>query len=248
MAKRKIVAVLDTETCPIVPMGDEVDPRKMRVYDLGYIIGGKRSGEVLCERSFVIADWFFNARDFMNSAYYANKLPQYRAGYATGGEWSIVSMREAWETFRADCKRYGVAEVWAYNCRFDYTALNESIKDASGGFARYFAPYGVKWRDVWTLAQLITGTAGFCEWAHVHGYESAAGIPKTNVEIVTRFLFGDNEFTERHTALDDARHEWDILQHLRFRHYKTPDKWGYGYGAAMAYSKAHGYYIPKNKR
>ena len=248
MGKKKIIAVIDTETCPIAPMTKgEVDPRKMRVYDLGYIIGEKR-GNVLCERSFVIADWFFDPRRYMDSAYYGEKLPQYRANYMTGGEWEIVSFADAYKQFRADCKEYGVSEAWAYNCRFDALTLNESTKDASRGFSRFFLPYGVKWFDIWKLAELITGTAGYNEWAHAHGYVSAAGIAKTGVETLTRYLFGDEEFCERHTALDDARHEWDIIQYLKYRHYATPKTWGQGFRAAMTYSKAHGYYVSKSKR
>lgn len=247
MGRKKVVAVVDTETCPIAPMGKQVDPRKMRVYDAGYIIGEKR-GNILVERSFVIADWFFSARDYMSSAYYGEKLPQYRAGYYDGGEWRIVSFRQFFETFRADCKQYGVAEAWAYNCRFDAVTLDESTTDASGAFIRQFLPDGMPWRDLWKLAELITGTTGYNEWAQAHGYTTNAGIAKTNVEILTRYLFGNNDFVERHTALDDARHEWDILQYLKYRHYATPKTWGNGFRAAERYSKAHGYYIPKSER
>lgn len=247
MSKKKIVAIIDTETCPVAPMAkDEVDPHKMRVYDIGWIIGEKR-GNVLVERSFVIADWFFHPRGYMKSAYYANKLPQYRDGY-NDKEWTIVSMHEAWEQFKQDCKHYNVTEAWAFNCKFDAITLNESVRDASGGFVKYFTPYGVEWRDLWKLAEIITGTVGYNEWAHAHGYVSDAGIAKTNVEIITRYLFGDNEFIERHTALDDARHEWDILQYLKYRHYATPKTWGNGWRAAYNYSKAHGLYVPKAKR
>ena len=157
MGKKKVIAVVDTETCPVAPMAPgEVDPRKMRVYDLGYIIGEKR-GNVLCERSFVIADWFFDPRRYMDSAYYGEKLPQYRANYMTGGEWEIISFADAYKQFRADCKEYDVSEAWAYNCRFDALTLNESTKDASRGFNKFFLPYGVKWFDLWKLAEVITG-------------------------------------------------------------------------------------------
>lgn len=248
MGKKKVVAVIDTEACPIVPMGkDEVDPRKSRVYDVGYIIGEKR-GKKLIERSFVVADWFFNPLDFMKSAYYANKIPQYRDNYHDAGEWKICSMLEVFKQFRDDCKKYGASEAWAYNCRYDATVLNESVKDASGGFNKYFLPYGMKWRDMWRLASLITSTAGYNEWAQAHGFTTPSGCAQTGVEAVTRFLTGETDFAERHTALDDARHEWDILQHLRFRHYKTPEKWGAGNAAAMRYAKQHGYYVPPEQR
>lgn len=247
MGRKKVVAVIDTETCPVAPMVEgEVDPLKMRVYDIGWVVGEKR-GDIITTRSYVVADWMFHPRDYMASAYYSVKLPQYREGW-NGKEWTIAPMREIWQRFRDDCKLYGISEAWAYNCKFDALTLNESTRDASGGFTRYFLPYGVKWHDLWKLAELITGTAGYNEWAHAHGYVSDAGIAKTNVEVLTRYLFGDESFVERHTALDDARHEWDILQYLKYRHYKTPDTWGNGWRAAERYSKAHGLYVPPSAR
>lgn len=249
MGKRKVIAVLDSETCPIVPMGgEEVDPRKMRVYDVGFIIKDKRTPHVYAERSYLVTDWYYSARHYMESAYYAAKLPQYRAGCATGGEWVPMPLCDVWAAFTELCKEFGVSEVWAFNCRFDATVLNESIKDASGGFRKYFAPYGVKWRDIWPLAQLITGTAKYNEWAYQHGYFSPAGIAKTNVEIITRYLTGEHGFSERHTALDDARHEAAIMDYLRFSHYKTPDRWGRGYDAAMRYAKRVGHYVSPRDR
>lgn len=53
MGKRKTVIVIDTETAPVAPMGDKVDAKRMRVYDMGYIVRDKYTGEVYAERSFV---------------------------------------------------------------------------------------------------------------------------------------------------------------------------------------------------
>ena len=249
MGKKKIIAVLDTEATPIVPMGDDVDPLKMRVYDVGYIIKDKRSPHVYAERSFVCGDVMFDPRDYMRSAYYADKLPKYRAAYNDGGEWAIHSFRDVYQTFRADCREYGITEVWAFNCRFDALALDATIRDNSNGYIKYFTPYGVKWLDLWRLVgETITKTARYNEWCDEHGFYSDAGIARTNVETVTAYLTGDIDFSERHTALDDARHEAAIMDYLRHRHYTTPDKWGDGWRSAGDYAKKTGHYIPKSKR
>ena len=108
MGKRKKIIVLDTEATPIVPMGDKVDPRKMRVYDVGYIVKDKKTPTVYVERSFVCGDIMFDPRDYMRSAYYANKLPQYRDACNDGGEWAIHSFRDVSEAFEADLKEYGL--------------------------------------------------------------------------------------------------------------------------------------------
>ena len=246
MGKRKTVIVIDTETAPIAPMGDKVDAKRMRVYDMGYIVRDKYTGEVYAERSFVCADTFFNGRRFMDSAYYADKLPQYYAGIATGGEWSPVAFADAYKAFHADCAALGVREVWAYNARFDRDALNATCKDISAGMVEEFI--NLRWRDIWPLAQCITGTNRYGEWATSHGYVSAAGIPKTSVEAVIKYLNNTDDFSERHTALDDARHESRILSLCLARGVKQPEKMGSGYSAAMRWAKQTGHYIPKEKR
>jgi len=246
MGKRKTVIVIDTETAPIAPMGDKVDAKRMRVYDMGYIVRDKYTGEVYAERSFVCADTFFNGRRFMDSAYYADKLPQYYAGIATGGEWAPVAFADAYKAFHADCAAFGVREVWAYNARFDRDALNATCKDISAGMVEEFI--NLRWRDIWPLAQCITGTAKYGEWATSHGYVSAAGIPKTSVEAVIKYLNNTDDFSERHTALDDAKHESDILTICLARGVKQPEKMGSGYSAAMRWAKQTGHYIPREQR
>lgn len=250
MGKRKAVIVLDTETAPIMPMGDIVDAKRMRVYDMGYIVRDKHSGEVYAERSFVCADTFFNGRDFMTSAYYADKLPQYYAGIATGGEWTPVAFAKALRSLISDVDTWGVREIWAYNARFDSDALDATIKDVSAGVAETLSDVcpSVEWRDIWTYAQVITGTNRYCEWATANGFVSDAGIPRTSVEFLIKYLDANADFTERHTALDDARHESRIFSLCLATHAKQPKKLGNGYRAAMAWAKQTGHYVPKDKR
>ena len=73
--KKIVLAVLDTETCPIVKQ-DKVDAHNMLTYDLGYSIVDLH-GNVYLERSFVIVNTFFGEEEKMTSSYYTNKLPQY---------------------------------------------------------------------------------------------------------------------------------------------------------------------------
>ena len=248
--KRKAVLIFDSETAPIAPMGDVVDAKRMRVYDMGYIVRDKYSGEVYAERSFVCADTFFNGRDYMTSAYYADKLPQYYAGIATGGEWKPVAFASAVRCMIDDVQTWGASEIWAYNARFDMDALNATLKDVSAGIVREFGEIcpGVRWRDIWTFAQVITGTAKYCEWATENGFVSDAGIPRTGVEFLIKYLDSNADFAERHTALDDARHESRIFSLCLATHAKQPAKMGNGYRAAMAWAKQTGHYIPKDKR
>ena len=58
----------DTETCNSL---EEPLP-----YDIGYAITD-RYGNIVRERSFVVAEIFVDMADVMNSAYYAEKVPMY---------------------------------------------------------------------------------------------------------------------------------------------------------------------------
>lgn len=69
--RKKYYIVLDTETANEIP--DQL------VYDLGFVVTDKQ-GNIYERFSFVINDIFLNEKDLMQTAYYADKLPQYYEG------------------------------------------------------------------------------------------------------------------------------------------------------------------------
>lgn len=222
--------IIDTETAPTVDHKDgKAHPETSRVYDLGYTIRDCNGCE-LVGRSFIIAETFMDTR-MMNSAYYANKLPQYHEGMGgtDDSEWRVVSFMEAWQTFKADCKLYNVKTAWAYNARFDLTALNATIAAYSNGFVRFFFPYGMKIKDVWDYASNITSTKKYVAWCVEHGYFTVSGNPQTGAEIVYRYLTNDTNFIERHTAYSDACIEYAILETAKRKHKKTRHSMGQGW-------------------
>ena len=216
----KPYVVIDTETAPEPWFDKNHMDKTSLVYDLGYII---TDGEtVLRERSFVIAETFYNDA-MMNSAYFADKLPQYRAGL--GKDWEVISFLTAWETFKNDCKEFGVKDVFAYNARFDRNVLNHTIETYSKGFVKFFFPYKLRIKDVWTMAgKTVCATKKFVKYCVENGYMTNKGNPSTNAEIVYRYMTKDSEFIEAHTALQDSLIENDILKRIRKRHQKTETK------------------------
>lgn len=216
----KPYVVLDTETAPEASFNKNDMANTSLVYDFGYTI---TDGEnVLCERSFVIAETFFN-NELMDSAYYANKKPMYMAGLGT--DWQVVSFIVAWQTFKADCAAYGVRDVYAYNARFDRDVLNHTIRHYSNGFVRFFFPYKMRVKDIWTMAgDTVCATKKYVKWCITNGYVNPTGNPKTSAEAVYRYLANDNEFVEAHTALNDAQIEAFILRKVRNRKQKANTK------------------------
>lgn len=210
--------VLDTETAPFVNYKDrQPHPETSGVYDLGYIVIDDNG--IVIQRSFIITDIFYKA-DIMESAYYADKLPQYNDGIKTG-DWECVSFLTAWHTFKADVAEHNVNEIWAYNCLFDVKALNSTLKTLSNGYAQCFLPYKVRLRDIWDYASNITCTPRYLKFCENYGLFTPTGNPKTSAEAVYQFITGQHNFRERHTALDDAKIEWEILKAARRRHKKT---------------------------
>ena len=226
--------ILDTETCDrYARKTDQPEPWNSLVYDLGFCVVDMATGETVERKSIVIAETFNNSR-LMNSAYYAGKLPQYRAGISMGedGEWQMLDCLTAYNLMRDTIRKYGIRKVWAYNAKFDQQALNSTVRTYSNGFCGFWLPYSVKVCDIWDYATCITATKSYVRWAVNHGYVSAKGNPQTSAERVYQFISGDAGFSERHTALSDAEIETAILLAARRKHKKTSHTVGCGWRGA----------------
>lgn len=232
--------VLDTETADKYKRKtNKPEPWNSLVYDLGYCVVDSKTFEVLAERSYVVSETF-NDSAIMQSSYYADKLPQYRAGirYDGTGEWAMADFKEIWHQFKLDCKTHSVRKVWAYNCEFDRKALDSTIRTYSNGFAGYFVPYSIEWGDIWDYCSNITATRAYLDYCTTHGLFTATGNPSTTAESVYGFLTDTPDYIERHTALEDAKIETAILTAARKRHKKTRhNSRGQGWRDAAALNK-----------
>lgn len=215
--------VLDTETAPTATC-QGVNPSQMRVYDCGYIVADD-DGFIYEKRSYVVRETFRDI-DMMNSAYYANKLPLYYQGLLTG-EWVETSYYEIWKQLAADCKKYNVKKVWAYNARFDRDTLNSTLEDYSNGFRNVFLPFGVKFYDIMQYAKTcITNKKKYAKFCTLTGSLNGLGKPSNSAETVYRYLSKNGAFSEAHTALQDCEIELAILLKCKKTHTKQPKALG----------------------
>lgn len=238
MAKNFVV--LDTETVDQFGRVLNVpDPRRALVYDIGYIVVDGSTLQPLETRRYVVQDVFI--QPIITSAYYADKLPIYQSSI-NSGELLERTCLFVWQEFANLVDAYNVRDVWAYNCRFDLTALNNTIRKLSGGFVEHFAPEGCKWRDVWDYASNITSSTGYLNYCAAHGLYTQNGNPKTGAEQVYGYITNNPAHVEQHTALSDAQEELEILIAARARHKKTrPHSHGQGWrDAAAAQRKRNG--------
>lgn len=200
--KKEMYLVIDTETCNTL--------EQPLVYDIGYAIAD-RNGNVVLERSFLVAEIFLDKKDIMSSAYYAEKIPMYWDDVKKGTR-IIKSLFNIRKQLFADMKEYNVKKVGAYNMGFDKKALNTTIRYCSKSLIRWFFPFGVEYFCIWNMAcQVIMDTRKYVKFAIQNGLVSEKGNIQTSAESCFKFLMNDVNFIESHTGLEDVKIEVQIM-------------------------------------
>lgn len=193
------------------------------VYDFGFAVVDNVCN-VIATGNYVISDVFYGMAELMQSAYYANKLPQYHAEIATGTR-EVVSLLEVKEIFKATCQEYGIKQVWAYNARFDRNALNHTCEVLSNGFCKWFTPYGVEWKCIQGAAcSTILNSRNYFKFAVAHDFVSPSGNVRTTAESAYSYLINNADFQEAHTGLEDVQIENEILAKCLRQHRKMDTK------------------------
>ena len=214
MSKSEKYLVLDTETCNTI---EQPIP-----YDIGWAICDKW-GNVLVERSFVVAEIFLDMKDVMKSAYYADKIPMYWEDIKQGNR-TIKRMWEIRKIMKDDIKNFHVRKICAYNMAFDKRALNNLVRYVSKSFLRWWFPFGVEFVCIWHCAcQVLLNRKTYIEFAEKNGLISDCGNIKTSAECAYKYITDNIDFEESHTGLEDVKIEIEILREC-FRQKKRMDK------------------------
>jgi len=202
MSKREVCLVVDVETA-----GGFKNPL---VYDLGVAAVVRSTGEILERHSLIIYEVFCGMPDAMQSAYYAEKIPEYRKGI-NSGEHRIVRLRTARKIVADMVATYGIKRAYAYNAKFDANALDSTLRSIWGYRVR-FMPRGVKWCDIWHLAcTTILSQKRYRKFALANGLVSDAGNLRTSAEAAYAYITNTPGYVEPHTGLADVEIEAAIL-------------------------------------
>lgn len=200
MSKKKYL-VIDVETA-----GTLDEPL---VYDVGGAVIDK-NGQVYETFSFVIEEIFYGHADIMQSAYYAEKIPQYKEDLFYGLR-SVATFDQVYEYVRDIINKYNIKVFLAYNARFDRNALNYTLQYLTDGENKYFLPYDVDVQCIWTMAKdTICKQKSYKRFCLNNGFLTARGQIKTSAEVVYRYMTFDEKFVESHTGLEDVRIESQI--------------------------------------
>lgn len=197
------IMMIDTETT-----NDIEDPI---CYDVGYRVFDL-AGNVYEEASMVNADIFLD-KEFMASAYYAEKVPDYwRDIWEKRREllsWRVIKAR-IWEAIQ----RNNVTIVSAHNARFDYRSLHLTQRYITTSRWRWVMPWGVEWWDTLRMCrEVFKADENYRPWCEERGYITATNQPKMTAEVVYRYITGDEDFTESHTGLEDVKIEMEIFKY-----------------------------------
>lgn len=199
------VMIIDTETTNSI--------EQPLPYDVGYLILDTETGEILVERSYVVAEIFFD-KDLMSVAYFADKIPAYFNDIKHGRR-KVKTICGIRKKIRHDLKTYNVSKVGAYNMGFDNRATRNDIRFITGSMVRWFFPYGTEFFCIWNMAcSSILNTADYIRWAIEHNYVSECGNVRTNAEVCYKYLTGNDDFEESHTGLEDCRIEAFIYMNI----------------------------------
>lgn len=209
--------MLDVETCPLDRDFEGVSPNNMWVYDIGFAIIDNR-GKIYETHSYIVKDIFFEEKELMKSAYYANKLPQYYSDIRNGSR-IVKSWYEIRTILAKVMKEYNATVVIAHNARFDDLSMKNTQKWLTKSKYRYFLPYGT---EVWDTLKMCRDTLGkqrnyrrFCEQ---NGYLTKNNQVRLTAEIVYRYISGNNDFVESHTGLEDVMIESQIFAYCMRQH------------------------------
>ena len=196
------VIVLDTETTNTL--------EEPLAYDVGWAVVNLETEAVEKTESFAVAEIFLD-KELMACAYFAEKVPSYWEEIKSGDR-KLARLATIHKALAADCKTYGVTEIYAHNAILDNRSCNLTQRYLTGSKFRYFFPYDVTICDTLKMARkAFKNDEAYGEFCYANDYLTKRGQRRYTAEILYRYIFGDNAFEEVHKGVDDVLIEKEIL-------------------------------------
>ena len=197
---KTIYCTLDSET-----VGGASAPTGM--YNLGCTIHD-RNGHIFATCSMLVMEHY----DEIRTDDYAKKnFHLYEERLARGEMSAVATEEEAVSIVRNLCHFYGVRYVMAFNSGFDFckTICRQLLDE-------------FEFIDLWLMAvQTICHQKGYAKFCRENGFKSSSGKScATSAESVYAYITGNPDYTEEHTALNDALIEMEIFVKCLSHHKK----------------------------
>lgn len=194
--------ILDTEF---------VNLQKSFIYNLGYVVANE-NGDILKKRDFVIEQIWHN-RELFATSYYYNKRNIY-ISKMRGKRMNLVKWGECVRIMLKDIKDFNINELWAYNVRADYNAINFMVE----WYKTRNPLEKVNCYDIWDLTkEIFLKNDDYKKFCVMYNFITTKGFFKCTAETCYAFITNNPNYAEEHTALSDSIIETTIL-------YNTIDK------------------------
>ena len=208
--EKNIIAIADTETIGLPP--------ENYVYDFGYVFQD-RKGNKLFETAHLVEEIVTDAKKMMG-AFYAGKMFSHYLPLVDAGMIDIRPFEYIKQEYLDLANDYNVNVFAAYNLGFDIRALATTNKYLSKGKFLNTTP---KLLDIWQFAcEVLMNRPTYKRLAQKNNWVSDAGNMRTNAECAYRYVSGNADAVEAHTALCDARIEGEILTKCFRQNKKVP--------------------------
>lgn len=181
-------------------------------YDIGFAVVDKK-GRIYEKFSFVVAEIFFD-KELMSSAYFSEKIPQYRKDIKKGKR-KVRQIMTIRRILYQVCKKYNISVIMAHNARFDYKSLSLTLRYITKSKFRYFIPYGISVYDTLKMSRkFFAKNYKYIQYCKKNGFVTKNNKPKFTAEIIYRYIIKDISFVESHTGLEDVLIEKEIFSYL----------------------------------
>ena len=193
------IVVFDTETTNL---------EKPFVYDIGYVIYDTENECVVLSRSFIVKQTWEN-RMLFSTAYYADKKEFYRQKMKAKAI-TKKPIAEIVTQMITDFEFYEIAFAYAFNSSFD-----EKVFEMNCEWHKVPNPFdNIEILDIRGLVhQKIAFTKAYQDFCERLTLFTESGNYSTTAESVFRYVSGNTDFIEEHTALADSEIELEILRY-----------------------------------
>ena len=190
------IVVFDTET---------VSLEKPFCYNIGYAIVEVESGKTLAKRDYVVEQVWHNHMLFI-TAYYADTRENYVKAMRSRNT-ILAKYGYICQTMIRDFIKFDVVGAYAYNSPFD-----DKVFTYNSDWFKCNNPFdNLPIFDIRGYTHNFMVDDNFKAFCEENGYLTESGNYSTTAETVYRYLTGNTEFIEDHTALSDSEIEAEIL-------------------------------------
>ena len=193
------IVIFDTETTNL---------EKPFCYNIGYAIFNTDAAEIVLKKDYVVEQVWHNPMLF-TTAYYADKRDIY-VGRMRSRQCRMDKFGYITQAMYRDIKEYDIQHAFAYNSSFD-----EKVFTFNCDWFKCINPLEmVQVHDIrGQVHKKIAFTESYKNFCEKHELFTDTGNYSTTAEAGYRYVSGEVDFIEEHTALADALIELEILRY-----------------------------------